>query len=579
MNGICQGLSWFLTIAGAFGFAASVTRAHTPLREAAGNELPVHLTPLPASDFAGLRWEHPELAACAVLAGALPQAQSGIEPPNGEALVRALRQLVGTVTRELPPGLEVFYGFSPQPTATATAFGNTVLLALPESEPTSPADAARSAVSAWLAAHRTWVAPQDGVSEPLLRLGESLAWLGSLALANTPPQLLPLAQWVDPKTVAPALEQFVRQSLDPKEPYLRRRTRLREVTLPGRASPELAQAAAFLVETFGQPDLARRDPMVLLKAWAENRDKRFPPPPRALRSALEQPARAGMPRKLEGDDAEALRADAALRAAWALPPSQALPGNAPQEAVSLWYARRRAQGLSAPVPEGLGHRQGICVARPEPPGFAVSWQANGREELLLVWPRWVLSPHLTASGNELVFADPDGVWRVSLAGTGAENVQAGSFRSAGASPSGKMLAASIFPSGEVATLPAGKTLGAAKAWVFLDEGVLLLAEAQELVVVGLEGERGARFPVPCPHALASARSKVLVATGAPCTPALVSLDLATGEQATLLKVNQAVADVVPWGQGWGFLTMDGVFLLSPEGTAKRLHRAFSLGPG
>lgn len=578
MKAVCQGPACLLTLGMVFGFAGVAFGAGSPLREGPPDAPRVEVVPIPDGDFAAIRNLDPELAACIVLSGAgHAEKQSAVHSPEAPAFVTALQRLILAVTHQPPSALRVFYGFAQQPAATAFAFGYTVLLLLPTVEPTPPADAARSVVTAWLLAHKTPAFPEEGVSEPLLRLGESLAWLGSLALANTPPDLLPLGQWVEPKAVAPALEQLVRQSLDTNEPYRLRRARLKELTVPGRASPELAQAAAFLVETFGDPDEARRHPMALLRAWAENRGKRFPFPPRLLRSALAQPARAGLPKRMADEDAQALALDEGLRAAWARPAAQPLPPGAPGEAEGVWRARRRAQGLPTPAPR-VRPGEGFCLARPEPPGFAVTWRGADGEELLLLWPRWVLAPQLGAGGEEVVFVDPEGIWRVSLIGEGAELVQAGTFRALAASPSGRFLAALAWPDGEVRLWPGAKALGAASAFCWLQEEVLVVGDGQELRLVSVEGQRGAGPPLPCHRALAGKGGRIVAAVGPPCQPALVSADPGGGEVVPLLQLPEPAADLVAVGEGWVFSGGDGVFLLS-GGSVKRLDRAFSLGGG
>lgn len=579
MKALCQVSAWLLSLGNAFGFVTVVPFDGAALREKPDDVPKIVVAPFPNADFAAIRQLHPELAACVVLSGGtLPQAQSAVAPPDLSTFTVALQRLLAAVTHQPPASLEVFFGFSQQPTASALAFGHTALLLLPTGEPASPTDAARSVATAWLLAQKVPAAPEEGVSEPLLRAAETLAWLGSLALANTPPELLPLGQWVEAKAVAPALEQFIRQSLDSQEPYRVRRARLRELAVPGRASPELGHAAAYLVETFGEPDEARRRPLSLLKAWAENRDKRFPSPPRLLRSALSQPSRAGLARKPSDEDSQALALDEAMRAAWIVPPSRPLTPSAPKEAESLWRARRRAQGLPTPPPHTVAPGKGFCLSRPEPPGFTVSWRGADGEELLLVWPRWVLSPTLEPDGEHLLFVDPEGIWRVSLTGDGVEQVLPGSFRALAVSPSGRSLAALRWPSPRLLALPSATDLGLASAFCWLEEGLLVVGNGQELRIVSTDGTAGAPISLPCHRALASQRGRVVATLDSPCDPALVSVNPATGEQATLLRLPQGALDLVPTGESWAFVSPGGVFLVT-GGSVKRLDRAFSLGGG
>lgn len=578
MNAVCQVPASILTLAALLWFGGVVSAGETHLRERPLDSPKIVVAPIPSSDFSTVRLLDPELAACIVLAGgAAPKNESPVNAPQTEPFAAALQRLLSAVSGDLPPGLRVFYGFLEKPAVTATALGGTVLLLLPESEPTTAVDAARAAATAWLLAHKIPAAPEGGVNELVLRVAESLAWLGSLALANTPPELLPLHQWVEPKSVAPALENFLRQTLDGEEPYRIRRARLREVTLPGRASPELAQAAAYLVETFGQPSQARDHPMALLRAWAENRSKRFPPPPRVLRSALANPVRFGLGKKLQNEDRALLWSDEALRAAWALPPSQELPPGAPVEALRVWQARRRSQGLAVPAPSGLVRSQGYFLVKPEPPGYALVWANPQGEELVLLWPRWVLSPQLDPNGEDLLFIDSQGLWRVSLKGEGVEQVHVGDFRAVAVSPSGRALAVLAWPKRELWLLPSGQVLASASGFCWLTEELLVVAEGGELSIVDMEQQKGRTLPFPCSGPLACTGAKLLAAVSEPCPQALVRVEVGTGEPVTLLQLPQPAADLVPVGENLAFLTADGVFLLTKDGGVKRVDRALALG--
>ncbi|MFN3413558.1 MAG: hypothetical protein ACK42L_05800, partial [Thermoanaerobaculum sp.] len=210
MNAVCQVPAWILTLVTLVGHVAIALAGQVPLRQKPPDGLAIHFAPVLGGDFPTVRVSDPELAACIVLAGGiLPKNEGAVQPPQQTAFTSALQRLLLAVQGELPENLRVFYGFFPQPTATAAAFGDTVLLLLPESTPTTAVDAARTVASAWLLAQKTPAAPEAGVGELVLRVAESLAWLGSLALASTPPELLPIGEWVEPKAVAPALEGFL----------------------------------------------------------------------------------------------------------------------------------------------------------------------------------------------------------------------------------------------------------------------------------------------------------------------------------------------------------------------------------
>lgn len=474
-----------------------------------------------------------------------------------------------------PPPLEVFFGFRPQPTPTATAFGGTVVLALPESEPVSPEEAARIAAVAWLVAQQKPSPPVDGVSEPLLALAESLAWLGSFSLANTPTALLPLGQWLEPRAVAPSLESFVRSVLEGDEPYRTKRARMRELLRPGGASPELAQAAAYLLELFGDPEQARRTPVELLRDWVEAKDKPYPPAPRALKRALAAPRAAGVLRK-EKEDRSALALDQALRAAWAGPAEAPLPPEADSEAQEVWQARRRALGLSAPLPQ-LPQGDGYLLARPEKDGFGVYWHQGKQERLLLLWPRWVIAPQLASQGEELVFVDPTGIFRVGLAG-GVETVRAGDFR--GARVAGDHLVALAWPSLELLLHPAERWLGpAAGGFAWLEEGLLLASNGEELRVVSPDGNARVLFSLPCTATLAAAGGQVWAVQGSPCEPTLVRLDLGAAGAQRFLRLPETPADLIVTPQGrLVFLISRGVFSIEGE-SVHRETAAFAIGAG
>ncbi|MCS7182124.1 MAG: hypothetical protein NZ869_03350 [Thermoanaerobaculum sp.] len=541
----------------------------------------VEILPVPAEEFGLVRSRVPELAACLVLAGGhLTEGQGLVPPPDQEQMKAALQRLLPLITRNPPAELRVFVGFRPQPTPTAVAVSHTALLYLPASEPTSAGDAARTVATAWLVAQRRPAPPEEGVSELLLRFAESLAWLGSLALANTPPELLPLGQWVEPKHLAPALEGLVRDVLATDEPYRLRRARLRELAQPGRANPELAQAAAYLLETFGRPDEARQRPLQLLRAWAQDNQKRFPPMPRLLRSLLAQGGQGTVPRKPSAEDREAMRLDEALRRAWTQAPSQALGEDMPADAAKIWHARRRAGGYPVPAPQGVTAGRGFCLVKPEPPDFAVYWRADGRDELLLLWPTWVLSPQLGTHGEDLYFADPQGIWRVSLSGGGVELLKRGSFRLLRAGPGEQRLAALTWPEGNVVSVPEGRTLAtAARGLAWLQDDLLLVSQGEALRLAHVSGEVGPAVSLACSTQLVTHGGRIIVAQGPPCPAQLVTVEFPQGGITPLLKLPSSAADLAAIGpESLVFLTSEGVFVLS-QGNVKRLDQAFALGPG
>lgn len=542
-----------------------------------GNETSSQAKPFPNRDFPALRLEEPELAACLVLlGGAMPTSPEGGPPFDERELVVSLRRQLVAIGEEAPPKFKLFYGYRDQPTASAVAFHQTILLVLPRRTPITPEEAARTATVAWLAAKQTPVAPSPSVPEPLLLFAESLVWQGIFALANMPSELLPVSQWLEPRDFLPALEGLVREFLDPEVPYRRKRARLREMQRPGGSDPALAHAAAYLLEAFGQPAKARSAPLELLQAWAENREKRFPPMPKALRRALREPQKAALfPKK---EDQELLSLDWAFRAAWTGPPEKPLPDDAPPEAQVIWEARRRTAGLPTALPKDFDFTQGFLLTRPERDAFAVYWQQGAKEILLFFWPHWVMSPCLSADGQEVVFVDPLGVWRLSLTGKGKEKLLAGDFRAAKPSPSGKLVAALSWPSQELVLSPPGRPLGNAKGgFAWIQDDLLLGSDGETLRVVNLHGEVEPLLSLRCSQGLAQSRGEILALVGQPCPGELVRLDLAQRRVDPIMSLPQTPADILflP-DRKIVLLTWQGVFTIQ-EGQAQRQTMAFAIG--
>lgn len=565
-----------LSVEGTLGAFLAYSFTNIFLSNNVYNEARGQAKPFPHRDFPTLRLEEPELAACVVLLGGeLPTPpDTGIPVDQRELLAAFLRQLA-TMGEEVPPKVNLFYAFRRQPTAAAVAFHETVLLILPKEVTITPDEAARTATVAWLAAKQTPAAPSSSVSEPLLLFGESLVWQGIFALANMPAMLLPVSQWLEPKKFAPALEALVREFLDPEVPYRRKRARLREMQRPGGSDPALAHAAAYLLEAFGRPAQARSAPMELLQAWAEDREKRFPPMPKALRRALREPQKAGLSGKKE--DQELVSLDMALRAAWKGPPEKPLPGG-PPEAQAIWEARRRSAGLPTPLPKDLDFTQGFLLSRPERNAFAVYWRQGAQEVLLFLWPHWVMSPCLSADGEEVVFVDPSGVWRLSLAGSGKEKLLAGSFRAAKSAPSHRLVAASSWPSQELVLTPSGRSLGSAKGgFAWIGDDLLLGSDGETLRVVDLQGGGEPVLSLRCSQGLAQSDGAILALVGQPCDGGVVHLDLPQRRVHPLMSLPQAPADflVLPNGK-IVLLTWQGVFTLQ-EGQAQRQTVAFAIG--
>lgn len=561
------------------GFVTTGKEPPPLLREHKGTELIIHVRPIPSGDFRSLRLAYPELAACLVLVGTgMPTRSGGVEAPPSDRLAAALAQQLAAVGAEASE-LEVFYAFAPQHSPKGVGFGRTVLLLLPSATAVEAGEAARVAAVAWLASQHRRAAPVTGVSEVLLQLAESLAWLGSFALASTPAALLPVSSWQDRRAASEALRRLVESALDSREPFIRRRAFLQELLRPGRTSPETAQAAALLLEAFGQPARARQAPMELLRAWAESADSRYPKAPRALLRALTKPAEAGQPAKPTRQDAEALRWEEALRLAWAGPLAEPLPAHAPADALRIWHARRRAAGLAADPPVDLQPGKGFCLSRPEGHVFAVYWRLGSREELLLLWPHWVASPQLDPSGEELLFVDPLGVWRLPLAGGGKGQVLAGSYRAAAAAADG--VAALAWPSQELVIQPSGKRVGsAAGGFTWITPELLAVSDGERLALVTAQGERQELMSLSCTAGLASGMQGTLWATlASPCGPRLVRVDVAQRQVVAGLRLQELPAELLLLPQGdLVLVTWQGLLTLEGE-RAQRQGLAFSIGPG
>ncbi len=579
MRYVCQGAALLLCLFLPLGFVTIGKEPAQALREQKGSELIAHVRLLPPGDFRSLRLAYPELAACLVLAGTgLPARSGAVEVPPSDRLAAALAQQLAVVGAEASE-LEVFYAFAPQPSPKGVGFGRTVLLLLPSATAVEAGEAARVAAVAWLASQHRRAAPVPGVSEVLVQLAESLAWLGSFALASTPAELLPVSSWQDRRAASEALQRLVESALDSREPFIRRRALLQELLRPGRTSPETAQAAAFLLEAFGQPARARQAPMELLGAWAEAADRRYPKAPRALLRALTKPAEAGQPAKPTRQDTEALRWEEALRHAWAGPLQEPLPAHAPADALRVWQARRRAAGLAAEPPVDLQPGKGFCLARPESPGFAVYWRHGSREELLLLWPHWVALPQLDPSGGELVFVDPQGVWRLPLAGGERRQVLAGNYRAVAATE--EAVAALAWPGQELVIQPSGKRVAsAAGGFTWITPELLAVSDGDQLALVTAQGERQELMGLSCCAGLAAGmRGSLWAALGAPCGPRLVRVDLAQRQVVPGLSLQELPADLLLLPQGdLALVASQGLFTLVGE-RAQRQGLAFSIGPG
>jgi len=518
----------------------------------------------------------------------------------GEALAATLEGVLALPAEPIRVVVAAVDGKLPE----AAAYGEIVLLLVPASTPTSDRDLVRAAGLALLA-DRTGPAPPDPrCNEPLLVLGEALAAAGGLALAALPAELRPVHDWLEDKDVRAALDNVVAAALDGEVPWQTRRAQLGRLARPGGAPPAIAQAAAFLVEAFGDAERARRQPFDLLLAWREGRRPEWPPAPRELRRALERPMAAGEPEDDERTrgDAEEIARDALTRAfaaravardaATAAPPSLRLAAAGNERGAGgepcAW-----TDGLQ--LPEGVrtgcrdtGEAGGFVYARPVSGGGSeiVARSPAGEQVVLVSWPGWVLFPAVTPAGDELLFIDAGGLWRVQLAGGAPpRRLLAGDLRFLEVSPDGEAIATARWPGGEVALVTeAGASVTATRgagglAWIESD--IALASDGEKLTLLSLDG---ASRPFPaslaCTRSLDPAPGAVLAAVGAPCEAGLVRLGLADAAAARLLGTPEAPLGVVRLPGGAVALGVAGeLWVWSGAGNAQRVGAGLTPGPG
>lgn len=486
----------------------------------------------------------------------------------------------------------------------AKAHGQTVLVFVPAATPYSEADLVRFCALALLADRIEPAAPDSRCNEQLITLGESVAVAGAFALAGLPPELRPVHDWLEEKDVRAALDNVVTAAFDGEVPWRTRRAQLGRLARPGGAPPVIAQAAAFLVEAFGDAERARRQPFDLLMAWRKGRRPEWPPAPRELRRALDRPLTAGAPdddERTRGDEQEIAR-DALQRAFAAGRASPDSPSGAPLAMRLLEAARARADGgtpctwlAGAEIPTGVrtgcreaGEDGGFVYARPVHGGGSevVARSPGGDEAVLLRWPGWLLFPTITPAGDELLFIDAAGLWRLPLAGeTPPQRVLDGDLRFVAVSPDGDVIATCRWSDGHVLLLgDAGTTTTEADGrggvtWIAND--IVLASDGETLTLVSLEGQtRGFPTPLACARSLSPVPGGVLAAVGSPCEPGLVRLALADASAARLLGTPEGALGVVRLAGGAVALGVAGeLWVWSGAAAAQRAGAGLTPGPG
>jgi len=607
MIGVCQGVSRFSRVLVAILVVASDVFAASPPEKPTPLQLPcVELQPWPDRPFAELVLDEPTLAA-ALLANPVWRSlqQAPWELPPATALAEELHRLLEGAHLPQPGTLQVVLGAVEGAAPSATVIRDTAAVRWPLSPPPTAAELARLLVPAVLAAAHVPAAPDPACSEPLLAMAEALVSGGRIALATLPPALRPVSDWFEPRDATSAIAAFAAQVLDPKVPWRVREAHAARLARGG-ASPQLANAAAVLLEAFADSQTASRRPCELLRAWRAARGKAYPSLPAALRRAINEGPGAGVPTgTLRGVDVERESADISRSALQRLLERGELPSDSLSPATPLAQralAAANARSLGSPrvcellgesLPAGLrtGCRErnesgGWVYVRPGERFDIVARASTGEEAVLLRWPRWVLFPLVGETGRDLFFVDEQGVQHVDLAGGAPPTLYwKGSFRTLARRPGAAGLAAVSWPSGEVQVeigeerRPLGVKARAGLAW--LDRDLLVAADDGALVLVSLTGQ-ARRLPLsaPCIRSLAVSSGAVLAAQDIPCQPGLVRINLAEATIEGVLTPGFAPFGVLPLPDGT--LVMggaEGLYRWSGAGSAERIAAGITPGPG
>lgn len=565
----------------------------------------IEAVPWPDQPFPDLLLQSPELAAALLANPAwLSLAPPPWEVPAPQLLAAKLEVFLGDILRPAPQ-VKVVVGATEGATPGATVTGSTAVVSWPNAPPPGAADLARVLGPPILAAAHVPAAPDPACSEPLLALAEALVTGGRLALAGLPPTLRPVSDWLEPDDAAAAIAGFAAQVLDPTVPWRVREAHLGR-TARGGASPHLANAAAMVLEAFGEVELAQRQPCELLRQWRRRRGTPLPPLPAILRRAINEGPRAGIPTPGRGRLDPDLEAAEISRAALQrlldrgeVPPAP-LPPETPMWQRFLAAANARATGsasvcalLGESLPPGLrtGCREndesgGWVYVRPSSSFEIVARAPSGEEAVLLRWPRWVLFPVIGGAGQELFFVDEKGVQRVELAGGTRPHLHwEGSFRTLVRRPGAEGLAVVAWPSGEVLVETAGQRqslhVKGRNGITWLDRDVLAAADEDGLFLVSLAGQ-SRRMPVSaaCVRSLAATSGTLLAAQSTPCSPALLRLDLATATGEPMLSLGFAPFGLLPLADGSVVLGGgEGLYRWRPGGSAERIGAGLTPGPG
>ena len=592
-----------LAVAGAasIGVSAGQTAA-TP----AATTLFVDVETWTKRPFAEVVLETPELAACHYLA---PGSWSAVRPPTSQigtaplgAAIRA--RLLGVLGPTAPSHITVVVAESEESALSAVASGATALLIVPATTPWTAEDGARTVIAALARAHFSPAPHDPRCSEPLLSLAETLAAAGSLTIATLPPELRPVSDWLEAKDAVSPLAAFAETALDRDAPWNSRRVRLQQTALTSLANAQLLNAAALVVEAYGDARRARSEPYDLLLAWRDNRGERFPPMPSVLRRAVAAPLLAGIPSAKRADDESVVAAQALRRKveSGSLPATARLDDAAlPLRALAAANARAVGSAaacvwlLAGPVPSSLrtGCRSdesatGHVISRPRlQGGFEIVAAAGNDEIVLLRWPRWALFPLVAARSGQLVFADGEGIWGVALDGSVPPRMlAAGEYRHLALGPDGATIAAARWPTGALTVVSAAagvRELGAnargGLAW--FDRELIVVAGTDGAVVVSTQGERRPfAVELPCAHCLARSGGALLVGATAPCSPGIHAVTLGGGTSEVALTRGDGPACMVATpDETVLFADPEGVFRWRPGAAPVRIGGGLTAGPG
>jgi hypothetical protein len=605
----CQGSSSVFAVLALVWVAGADVFAAPPDVGAAAPALPpvpVTVSPWSQRPFVDVVLDTPELAACFDLmpgwwTAARPPA--ALVAPDGVGDVVG-EQLAGVFGGSAPPAFAVTVAEGENAALAAVASGTTVLLMLPAGQPVNLQEAARAIIAATARAHSSPASPDPRCSEPLLAFAEAIASAGSLTLATLPPTLRPVADWLDRGDAAGPLAALAKDTLAGDEPWAMRRIRLQQTSLTSGASVTLLNAAARLVEAFGDVRRARRHPFDLLLAWRDDRDKRYPAMPGVLRHALAAPLTAGMPATSRGEDRAAIEQEARERAIESGEVAAVVAGDRTSLSLRLLAAAQaRAKGLGSacewllagPLPDSLrtGCREGAPLAAfvsaraRAPGGFEIYAATAPSESLLLRWPGWVLFPLVAREAGLLVFADREGIWAVTLDSSAPpRRLASGEFRHLTLAADGKRIGAAHWPDGEVTvvSLTAETRTFPVKArhgLTWLDADLLLAADGEGGNVVSTRGETRPFTAVPpCATTLTHAGSSLLLGLAAPCEGGIVQLELAGGAGQQVLRRAGSLLGLVRLSDGSViFGDAGGIWRWRAGESATRVGAGFTPGPG